>query len=373
MINYLYVHIPFCDHICSYCDFYKMIAKKELINKYINYLNKELELKKNYLNDITGIYIGGGTPSSIGLDNLKRLFKYLFTYIKSEKIVEFSIECNPKDISEELISLLNEYHVNRISLGVQSLNSKKLRIMNRNHTKKDVILALKSLENRFNFNINVDLLYAFPKDNFRGIKKDIRTLMKHKVSHFSCYSLILEEKTVLYHQYLNNKFTLFDPDKEAKLYYKIQKYLIKHKFYQYEISNFSKKGYECKYNLNTWNNKEYIGIGASASYYIEDKRYTNYSNLNKYFDGIDRNKPYYDVITLDINDKMYEEIILGLRKTQGINIKDFNNKYNIDIISKYPKINDLIKYGFLIINNDYLSIPLNKLYLQNSILGEILN
>lgn len=373
MINYLYVHIPFCDHICSYCDFYKMIAKQDVIKKYINYLNKELQLKEDYLNDITSIYIGGGTPSSIGLNNLEQLFKYLFTYIKKENIVEFSIECNPKDVTDELALLLNKYNVNRVSLGVQSLNPKKLALMRRNHTKKDVFLALKTLQNRFILNINVDLLYAFPKDDFRGIKHNISTLIKHNVTHFSCYSLILEDKTILYNQYLKGEFKLFDSDKEAKLYYKIQKYLNKHKYFQYEISNFSKPGFECKYNLNTWNNNEYLGVGASASYYIKDKRYNNYHSLTKYFEGIDNNKPYYDIINLDIEDKMYEEIMLGLRKTKGINILEFHSKYNIDLFNKYPKINELIKNKFLILKDNFLFIPQNKLYLENSILNEILN
>ncbi|MDY2902264.1 MAG: radical SAM family heme chaperone HemW [Bacilli bacterium] len=373
MIKYLYIHIPFCDHICSYCDFYKMIAKEEVITKYIEYLKKELELKKDYLKDIIGIYIGGGTPSSIGINNLKLLFTYLFTYININTIKEFSIECNPKDINNKLLDLFNEYKVNRVSLGVQSLNAKKLALMRRNHNKKDVIYAIKSLQNKFIYNINVDLLYAFPRDDFQGIKRDIKTLIKLNIPHFSCYSLILEEKTILYNQYKNNEFKLFDPDQEAKLYYKIQKYLNKHEYFQYEISNFSKKGYECQYNLNTGDNNEYLGIGASASYYIGNNRYYNYHNLNKYFHGIDSKQPYFDVCTLTNEDKMYEEIMLGLRKIKGINVKTFYNKYKMELLNKYPKINYLIEKKFLIKNGNYIAISPNKLYLENSIIGEILD
>lgn len=373
MIKDLYIHIPFCDHICTYCDFYKMIAKKEVIVKYINYLEKELELKKDYLENIENIYIGGGTPSSIGIDNLNNLFITLSKYIDLNKIKEFSMEFNPTDVNEDIINLSIKYHVNRISLGVQSLNSDKLALMGRNHNKNDVIKAIKTLQKKFIFNINVDLIYAFPKDDFRGIKKDIKTLIKEDIKHFSCYSLILEEKTILYHKYLRNEFTPFDSDKEAKLYYNIQKYLHKKKYYQYEISNFAKEGFECQYNLNTWNNCKYLGIGASANYYIDNKRYDNFHNLNKYFDALDNNKQYFNVIEINKNEQMYEEIMLGLRKTNGINIETFYEKYQITIFNQYPHIKELMENQFLVLKDKQLFIPFNKLYISNSIIYKVLN
>lgn len=368
----LYVHIPFCDHICSYCDFYKMIAKEEVIKKYISYLEKELILKEKYLNDVNVIYIGGGTPSSIGIKNLKTIFDTLKKHIKNE-IIEFSIECNPKDITDELILLFKKYNINRVSLGIQSLNNDKLKQMRRNHNKKDVIRCLK-LFKLYNFNnFNIDLIYGFPNDDFKKIKYDIKKISKYKPTHFSCYSLILEPKTILYKLYNENKFELFNDDEEATLYYQIQKYLNKLGYTQYEISNFSKPNYECVYNLNTWNNLNYLGIGASASYYINNKRYTNVKNLNKYFESIDKKEVALDEEeVIDFETNINEEIILGLRKINGINVSSFNKKFNVNIFDYYKNINFLLENNLLEFKNNQLKIKDNKLYISNSIINKII-
>lgn len=373
-INCLYIHIPFCDHICSYCDFYKRIAKKEIIDKYILYLDKELTLKKDLLKNINIIYIGGGTPSSIGLDNLFLLFNNLKKYINFDNLIEFSIECNPKDITNELVNLLIKNKINRISLGVQSFNNKKLKILNRNHDKKIVINCLNILKNNNFKNINVDIMYGLPNDNIRLLKNDFKYLKKYNIPHVSCYSLILEQRTILYNKYLKGEFKLFNEDKEAKLYYKIQKYLNKFNYNQYEISNYCLDNYECLYNLNTWNNNNYLGIGTSASYYIDNKRYTNIKNLDLYFKSLDENKIiYFEEEDETKESQMYEEIMLGLRKTKGINIINFNNKYGCDIFIQYPNINYLIKNNFLCLNNNQLFIPSNKLYISNTIINKILS
>lgn len=368
----LYIHIPFCDHICSYCDFYKLIAKKEIIDKYVKYLEKDLLKYKEYLKYINSIYIGGGTPSSIGIENLQYLFKFLHKHIDFQNIVEFSIECNPKDINEEIIKLFKKFGVNRISLGIQSTNNQKLKFLRRNHTKKDVINCLKILNNSKFTNYNADILYGLPNDSFSKIKKDIKLIKKYKATHFSCYSLILEEKTILYNKWQKNEFKLFDEEKESKIYYKIQKYLEKNGYMQYEISNYSKENFECLYNLNTWNNDHYLGIGASASYYINNKRFTNVKNLNDYFDFIDnKTVNYYEVEDESSEEKIYEEIILSLRKTSGINTNNFFNKYNYNIFDLFPNINFLIKNGLLVFKNNNLFIPKDKFYVSNYIINRI--
>ena len=372
--NCLYIHIPFCDHICSYCDFYKRIAKKDIIDKYILYLEKEISLKKDIIKNTNIIYIGGGTPSSIGLDNLNILFSFLKKYINFNNLIEFSIECNPKDISDSLINLFKSNNVNRISLGVQSFNNKKLRLLNRNHDKKIILNCLQLLKKNDFKNVNIDIMYGLPNDNFRLLKHDFKYLRKFNIKHVSCYSLILEPKTILYNKFLKGEFSLFNEDKEAKLYYKIQKHLNKLGYNQYEISNYCLENYECLYNINTWDNNNYLGIGTSASYYINNKRYTNIKNLDLYFNSLDQNKIcYFEEEDETIESKMYEEIMLGLRKTNGINIINFNNKYNCDIYTKYPNIMFLIKNNFLKVENNQLFIPKNKLYISNTIINKILS
>lgn len=372
--NCLYIHIPFCDHICSYCDFYKRIAKKEIIDKYILYLEKEILLKKDLIKDVNIIYIGGGTPSSIGLDNLNILFNILKKYINFNNLIEFSIECNPKDISDELIYLYKNNNVNRISLGVQSFNNKKLKLLNRNHDKKIILNCLQLLKKNDFRNVNIDIMYGLPNDNIRLLKQDFKYLKKYNIKHVSCYSLILEQRTILYNKYIKGEFKLFNEDKEAKLYYQIQKHLNKLGYNQYEISNYCLNNYECLYNLNTWNNDHYLGIGTSASYYINNKRYTNIKNLDLYFKSLDDNKLLYFEEEVETTlSTMYEEIMLGLRKTEGINIINFNNKYNCDIYKQYPNINFLIKNNFLKVYNNYLFIPKDKLYISNTIINKILS
>ena len=371
----LYIHIPFCDHICAYCDFYKRVAKKELITKYIIYLEKELILKKNLLNNINVIYIGGGTPSSIGIDNLQILFKILQKYINFNNLIEFSIECNPKDISHELITLFKNNKVNRISLGIQSFNDEKLKLLNRNHNKKIAINSLKIL-NEMNFNnINIDIMYGLPNDNIDILIDDFSFLKQYNIKHVSCYSLILEPKTILYHKYLKGQFEIFDEDKEANLYYLIQNHLESLGYKQYEISNFSLPNYQCHYNLNTWDNNNYLGIGTSASYYIDNKRYTNIKNIDSYFESLDHNNLlYFEEEVENKESKMYEEIMLGLRKTTGININNFNNKYNCNIYEIYPNISFLLDNKFLSLDtNNNLFIPKDKLYISNTIINKILS
>lgn len=367
----LYIHIPFCDHICTYCDFYKMIAKDTLKEKYIKYLIKELNYynKLNYLSDIKTIYIGGGTPSSLKTYLLEELLEKISELINLDKVTEYTIEANPHDVSYEFAKLIKKYRINRVSLGVQSLNDEKLKVLGRNHTKKEVINAITILQNSKIYNINADIIYGIGDENFNSIKKDLKILAKMNLTHFSTYSLILEEKTILSQKLAKNEFKLMDEDKESKIYYKIISYLKKKGYNQYEVSNFSKPNFESIHNLTYWNNEHYLGCGANASYYIDDVRYTNINNLEMYFKGIDDlNLNYSEKTYLTENDKIKEELILGFRKIKGVSVINFKEKYNKDLFELYPVINDLIKEKLLIFKDNYLSISPKKLYLMNEIL-----
>lgn len=368
-MNALYIHIPFCSNICSYCDFYKMIAKEGIKQKYIDYLIKELLLKQRYLKNIKTIYIGGGTPSSLNLELLEKLFIALHDNINFNDIEEFTIESNPLDITDELVNLFNKYGINRVSLGVQSIDEDKLKILNRQHSIKNVKEAFRILkENNIN-NINADIIYGVGDENYQKTKKDILFCIKNGATHISTYSLILEQKTLLYHLYKNNQFKPMDEDKESHIFHKIRKLFNSLNFNHYELSNFSKPNFESKHNQIYWNNLNYLGIGASASYYIDNVRYTNIMNLESYFTGIDnKNLNHSEMIKLDKNDMMKEEFILGLRMLKGVNVMDFKNKYNEDPFDIFPFIKKLIDQDLLIFNNNHLFIPVDKLYISNSIL-----
>ena len=358
----LYVHIPFCSKICTYCDFYKMVAKPKNKIQYVDYLVKEIDLKKSLFNDISTVYIGGGTPSSLPHESLDKLLSTLWENLDFKKVTEFTIEANPNDINKEFIYLIKKHHINRVSLGVQSFNT-------RNHTAEDAINAIKLLQNSGIKNINADIIYATPEDSFKVVKKDLKYLTKLKIPHISAYSLILEDKTVLHYRYDKKLFTMLDEDREFVIYKKLNRFLHNKGYHQYEISNYSKPNMESKHNLVYWNNNHYLGIGAGASYYIDNVRYTNIMNLEKYYRGIDEeNLQLLEKKQLTFLEQMQEEMILGLRKVSGVSISHFKKKFNKDIYSVFPIIRDLINQQLLVNINDNIYIPKSKLYLSNTIL-----
>lgn len=377
-IKSLYIHIPFCDHICVYCDFYKMISKEEEKEKYVNYLLKELEIKKDLLNDIETIYLGGGTPSNLNHNLLDKLLLGLSKYINFNNLKEFTIECNPVDVNQKLIDIIIKYNINRISLGVQSFNDLKLKYLKRNHTQKIILNAINLLHSNNLFNINCDLIYGLEIkndfiDNLDVIKNDLDFIIKYNIPHISCYTLIVEDKTILNKFIKEMKYKPLDDDLEADLFDFINKYLKEFNYNHYEISNYAKEGFCSIHNLRYWNNEYYLGLGANASYYYDNTRFTNINNLKKYYYGIDNlNLEYLEKIKLDKEDQMYEEVMLGLRKLEGINKNNFLKKYNCDIINVYKGIIPLIKQGILIDDGENIKVKEDKIYILNDILLSIL-
>ena len=354
-----YIHIPFCNTICSYCDFCKVYYKNNLIDSYLDSL--DIEINKYYKGEILDtIYIGGGTPSCLSIDKLNRLFGIIDKLKKSDNL-EFTFECNLEDINEELLILLKKRGVNRLSIGVESFNKDILKILNR-CSDIDIFSKMDMSKKYFN-NINIDLMYAIPNENLDILSKDIDLLLKLDVPHISTYSLIIEKNTVMH----NNNFKNIDDEMDYEMYRLIIDKLSRNCYHHYEISNFSKTGYESKHNLTYWNNEYYYGFGVGASGYIDNIRYDNTRSITKYISGnyrLDSNK-------LSYNETVENAFILGFRKIDGINIKDFENRYgfnpkNIDIVKKLVRENKLeINEYNIKINNDYI-------YTSNDILCEFL-
>lgn len=368
-IQSLYIHIPFCDRICTYCDFYKMVAKEDVKDKYVDYLIKELELKKQYFGFLKTIFIGGGTPTALSISSFTKLLEYLKQNINLNNVTEFTVEANPNNINIDYAKLFSKYGVNRISLGVQSLNPEKLNVLGRTHLEIDVKNSIKILRKEKITNISADIIYGVSGDSWELIKYDLNNLIKFGVTHISAYSLILEERTILMKLLKEGKYSPYNEDLERELFVNINKYLKSKRFNHYEISNYAKKNCESIHNLTYWNNMNYIGVGASASYYIDNIRYTNIKNLNKYYQGIDENNlNYAEFVELTKKDMMSEELIMGLRKISGININNFQDKYFQSIYDAFPIINSLFKMRLLEIKNNHLFIPEDKLYLSNEVL-----
>ncbi len=358
----VYIHIPFCKCICSYCDFCKVYYNEKWSTKYLDALKKEIT--KRYMDEeIKTIYIGGGTPSSLSISELKKLFKIIKVF-KTNHLKEFSFECNPSDLNPELISLLKDNGVNRISIGIESFDKNNLKFLNREASFKDLKEKISLIKDIGINNVNVDLIYAIPNEKISTLKKDLDLLCQLKIEHISTYSLMIEPNTML--SYHNTK--PINEELDAKMYDLIIKYLKKKGFNHYEISNFAKDGYESKHNLTYWNNEEYYGFGLGAAGYISGVRYENTKNLTKYLNG--KEECTSEILSKD--DMMEYEVILGLRKIKGINTKDFYHKYQMNIQSKYPKIKELIKEKELIYKNGYLFINPSKLYVMNEILVKLI-
>ena len=361
-IKSIYIHIPFCSKLCTYCGFLKMYYYKKYASRYLDALLNELNEK--YKNEeIETIYIGGGTPSVLSLDDLKKLFE-MIKKIKLKDYYEFTVECNINDITIEKVKMFKKNKVNRISIGVQTFNQEILKKMNRNHTYELVKEKIALLKEYGIDNINIDLMYAFPDTKISDLKRDLELFFSLDIKHISTYSLMIEPHTMLY----INKVKSIPEDLDRKMYDLICKEMNKHGYVHYEVSNFCIPGYESKHNLTYWNNEEYYGLGLGASGYVDNLRYTNTLSMDKYL----LNNYVHEEEHLELKDKMVYELILGMRKIKGINIENFSKKYNKNLLEN-SKIKELIKNGDLINDDKYLRIPYNKIYVQNEILEEFLD
>lgn len=361
MIKSCYIHIPFCNKICSYCDFPKIYNIKKYVNSYLDSLEKEIDsIYKGEVLDT--IYVGGGTPSSLDINELRKLFN-IIKKLKVSNNLEYTIEGNFESTTKEKLDLYKEYGINRLSFGLESTNKNNLDFMERELNKEDVINKINYCKEIGINNINVDLIYAIPKETIDILKEDIEFIKELDIPHISTYSLIIEPHTLLS---INNTHNI-DEELDSKMYEYICKELKDIGYNHYEISNFSKEGYESKHNTCYWNNDYYYGFGLGTSSYIDNKRITNTRSITKYIEG----KYKLDEEIINKHDEIEYEIILNLRKSTGINLTNFKNKYNKELNDLY-NYNYLLDNKFLELDKDNLYIPENKWYISNEIIVELL-
>ena len=357
----VYIHIPFCKSICSYCDFCKVLYHGPWVTQYLNSLI--LEINNRYDNEpIKTLYIGGGTPSSLGIKDLK----YLMQIVKKfniKDLEEFTFECNLNDINEEMLQVLYENGVNRLSIGIESFNEDKLKFMERYHTFEDAYNKIDLARNIGFDNINIDLIYGIPGETTKDLIKDIETFLKLKPDHISTYSLIIDDNTKIG----ISKINPIPEELDASMYEYICDELEKNGYKHYEVSNFSKPGKESKHNLKCWNNEEYFGFGVGAHGYIHGVRYENTKSLTSYIDGM--TTLHEEVLSKE--DKMYNEVMLGFRKMEGINLREFFDKYDINFQEVYD-IKECLKEQELIYKDGYIFINPKYIYVMNEILIKFL-
>lgn len=372
IIKGLYIHIPFCNNICKYCDFFKIVASEKFIFKYCDYLTKEIHLKKEYFKNIRTIYIGGGTPSTLSKENLIKIFNSLRKVIDFNNIIEFTIEANPLDITPTFLELIISNNVTRLSIGVQSFSNTKLEALGRKHNCNDLRNMFDILR-KIPINVSCDLIFGLEKDTYKTFKKDIKLLLNYKVKHISLYALSLEEKTIFMKEFKSNNFKTLSGDESFKIFNKTCKFLKNKKYIHYEISNFAKKGYFSNHNLLYWNNDNYIGIGCSASSHLGKIRYTNPKKFKDYYEMLELNsKKYYEFEELDFTESMKEEVMLNLRKQSGIDTLNFFNKYHKNIFDVFPNLNSVISNKLLKYKDNHIFIPESKFYVSNYIINKII-
>ena len=333
----LYVHIPFCKQKCMYCDFPSYSGKEKYMDIYVDALNKEiLEKAKKYT--IRSIFVGGGTPSYLDEKELKSLLVTL-NKLKFKENIEFTIECNPGTLTKEKLIIMKDHNVNRLSIGLQSTNNSLLKDIGRIHTyeifKNNFLLAR---ELGFE-NINVDLMFGLPNQSLEEWKNTLLEIIKLNPEHISAYSLIIEEGTCFYKLYESNKLNLPDEETERRMYTVTREILSKNNYNQYEISNYSKKNRECFHNKIYWKCEDYLGVGVSASSFMNNVRFKNIDNIEEYIKNINENKSIEEEVHKNsLEDSMEEFVFMGLRMINGINICEFEERFNRSIYDVYAEV-----------------------------------
>ena len=352
----LYIHIPFCESKCYYCNFVSTKATEEEKKKYVDYLIKEIEINSNKDYLVTSIFIGGGTPSCLKAGEISRILNAIYNNFVVEANCEITIECNPNSFTSLKAEEYKKCKINRISFGLQSSNNKLLKLINRVHSKKDFINAINLARSCGFNNLSADILLGIPNQKICDVKNTLKLLIKLKINHISCYSLILEENTKLYKLVHENKLKLPSEEKTIKMYDLSVDYLKKHRIYRYEVSNFAKKGFECMHNLTYWNLGNYLGLGLNSHSKINNIRFENFEGFNDYYEAINKNlKPIKNSYNLSSGEQKEEFIMLGLRKSAGINLNDYFNLFNERLeIVKAKEINFLLKNNFIHLINDNL-------------------
>ena len=359
MIESLYIHIPFCDSICSYCSFKKQIYNEEQSKKYI--LNLLKDLKRIPKCSLKTIYIGGGTPSSLADNDLEILLSNLKPLLKED--YEFTIESNPENLTFNKAKIFNKYGVNRVSIGVQTFNEKFLKLLSRKHSLNDINEAVNNLLlNNIN-NINFDLIYGLPFQTLNDFILDIKYLKNFPLTHVSLYSLTIDENTI----FNNLKYEEADEDLLRDMSDEATKILSEYGFNKYEVSNYSKPNYESKHNLTYWFDNEYYGIGISASGYENNTRYKNITSLRKYNEG---ERKFEEEKVDDFNHE-YEFIMLNLRTKYGIDLDRYKEIFNKDFLKTYK--NEIEKLSdFIIINNNKVTVKDNNYMILNTLILEFI-
>ena len=320
----IYIHIPFCRSRCTYCGFYSTTGL-DLRQRYVDAVCRELSIRGT---EASTIYLGGGTPSQLTIQQLRQIFEALYIYNKVEKDTEVTIEVNPDDITEEYAKALTTLPVNRISMGIQTFDDQRLRFLRRRHTSDQAVNALKTLRHVGFQNISIDLMYGFPDETLDEWMSDLSQAIALNVEHISTYCLMIEEDTPLYQQFQQGHIVEPDEELERQMYEVLIDQLQTAGYEHYEISNFARTGYRSRHNSSYWTGIPYIGIGAAAHSYDLKSRSWNVADIHQYIEGMERGERIYEEELLDDDTRYNDTITVSLRTKEGINLSQLTKEYH---------------------------------------------
>ncbi|MGE6673700.1 radical SAM family heme chaperone HemW [Bacillus pumilus] len=351
-----YIHIPFCEHICHYCDFNKFFIKTQPVDEYLAALEKEMQhtIEQKGEQELKTIFIGGGTPTSLTVSQLDQLMNSIHRVLKPAKnLVEFAVEANPDELSLEKLHVLKEAGVNRLSFGVQTFEDDLLKKIGRVHQKKDVLTSFERARDIGFDNISLDLMFGLPHQEKHHVMNSLETAFSLGAEHYSVYSLIVEPKTVFYNLMQKGKLHLPPQEREAEMYELVMDEMERHGLHQYEISNYAKPGFESQHNLTYWSNEDYFGFGAGAHGYVDGIRNVNAGPVKHYLELIEQTGfPYKETHQVTKTEQIEEEMFLGLRKIEGVKSADFQAKYGASPEALFPSVLEELEEKGLIVKDD---------------------
>ena len=342
-----YIHVPFCQHRCGYCDFTLVAQKDHLIEEYLAAMEQQLAEAGEGV-ELQTLFLGGGTPTHLSIDQLQRLFDAIFSHFQLAANYEFSIEANPLNLTEEKIDFLNQSGVNRVSLGVQSFDSEILTFLERDHQPEQIFEIVESLQSRIK-NTSLDLIFAVPGQSLKDWQTSLSEAVRLKIPHISTYGLTIEKGTTFWSRQKAGLFDLPEEELAGVMYEFALDFLNSEGLKHYEISNFARPGYECRHNEVYWTGYPYFGFGPGAASYLDGIRRQNHRSVATWLKRIAAGEsPIADQEQLSPEDRAREAIIFGLRRRVGIEVAEFASRYGFDLYSlSHAAIQKHIQSGLL--------------------------
>lgn len=362
----IYVHIPFCKARCAYCAF-SSCTDFSLCEGYFDKLCNQIAQTQVVQKNISTIFIGGGTPSSVPTKYLDRLFAQLQQTFDLSNVCEITVECNPESVTDQLLDCLKANGVTRLSFGLQSVNDQTLQKIGRLHTFDGFLSALNLARHKGFANINADLILGLP-ERFADFKNSVNTVVQLPLQHVSVYALEVHPNSAMEKLVATYNYT---DDDLADMYDYACDVLERNGFLRYETSNFAKTGHQCQHNLGYWQEKRYYAFGPSASGFVESIRYDNVPTLADYLAAPTQNL-LINKKEISLFEQANEFVMLGLRLAEGVNLNTFKRAYHDDFFHFFPNATNLLNKGFLQVVGQNVRVPKDKTYVVNSILCELL-